>query len=169
MSPAQSTVSREYAIKAAFLYNFGQYVRWPANAFGDPGDPFVIAVLGPDPFGETLNVIASTKRLGGRNVVIQRIDALEPEPEARCHILFIPDGVATPRQLEAMGRFRGAPVLVVGETPGFTGRGGAIELYIRHNKVRFRIDRQAAGEHQLAISSRLLDLEKRWEEESSRD
>ena len=52
--PAVGGVNREYAIKAAYLYNFGRYVTWPDKMFPNDQSPVVIGVLGPDPFGLAL-------------------------------------------------------------------------------------------------------------------
>ena len=57
-------ISREYPLKAAFLYRLGTYIRWPEAAFADGANPnaakspFVIGVLGPDPVGAYLRKIA---------------------------------------------------------------------------------------------------------------
>src|SRR5208283_2536946 len=71
---AQSSglIDREYTIKGAFLYNFGRYVQWPATAFVDDHAPFVIGVLGTDPFGAILDEIASSAKIDGRTVVAKR-------------------------------------------------------------------------------------------------
>ncbi len=42
----------EYQVKAVFLFNFGQFVEWPKDAFDTPQAPFVIGILGDDPFGQ---------------------------------------------------------------------------------------------------------------------
>ncbi len=41
----------EYQVKAVFLFNFSQFMEWPPDAFPTPDTPFVIGVLGADPFG----------------------------------------------------------------------------------------------------------------------
>ncbi len=51
---AQEGTSKEYQIKAAFLYNFVQFVKWPPDAFSSPGAPLYIGVLGDDPFNGAL-------------------------------------------------------------------------------------------------------------------
>ena len=80
-------IDREYTIKRAFLYNFGRYVQWPATAFVDDHAPFVIGVLGTDPFGAVLDEIATSAKIDGRTVVAKRFSTLaEYSP---CHILFI--------------------------------------------------------------------------------
>ena len=47
--------SKEYQIKAAFLFNFAQFVEWPPTAFTNADAPFCIGVLGDDPFGAALD------------------------------------------------------------------------------------------------------------------
>ena len=42
----------EYSVKAAFVHSFGKYVIWPGAAFAAPTAPFVIGILGTDPFGD---------------------------------------------------------------------------------------------------------------------
>ena len=48
-------VSRENQLKAAFLYNFSQFVTWPDDAFSNSSSPIAIGVLGENPFGPVLN------------------------------------------------------------------------------------------------------------------
>ncbi len=57
-------------------------------------------------------------------------------------------------------RFRGRPVLTVGETPGFAQQGGMITFTTIENKLRFRVNLPQAQEASLQISSKLL----RWAE-----
>ena len=53
---AQDTeTSSEYLIKAGFIYNFASLVQWPSASFSQADSPIVIAVLGEDHFGTTLD------------------------------------------------------------------------------------------------------------------
>jgi len=45
----------EYQVKAAYLFNFGQFVEWPPEVWTTPNAPFAICVVGDDPFGRTLD------------------------------------------------------------------------------------------------------------------
>ena len=47
----RAQISREYDVKAAFLYNFITITEWPEEAFTTPESPYVIGVVGYDPFG----------------------------------------------------------------------------------------------------------------------
>jgi hypothetical protein len=46
--------TREYLVKAAFVYNFTQFIQWPDSAFASKDSPFVVATVGPDPFNGAL-------------------------------------------------------------------------------------------------------------------
>ncbi|GEM_PF-3979501 len=63
---------KEYALKAAFLYNFGKFVTWPTGD-GEQDEPFVIAILGEDPFGPFIDQALGGKKIKGREVRIRRV------------------------------------------------------------------------------------------------
>ena len=149
-------INREYAIKAAYLYNFGNYVEWPVEAFPTNDTPLVIGVLGRDPFGEILNEIARTKKVGGRPIVAKRFASLAAYTP--CHILFVPSSTDPEEQAAAIRQAHGSPVLLVGENPGFAEQGGTVDFFIEENKVRFEINADVAKRQQLKISSKLLGL-----------
>jgi hypothetical protein len=54
---ADSASSREYQVKAAFLYNFIMFVDWPQGKMADGNEPFVIGIIGKDPFEEAFDPI----------------------------------------------------------------------------------------------------------------
>ena len=84
---AQSQAAREYEIKAAFLYNFTKFVEWPPEAFPDDSAPIVMAVLGPDPFGSTLDKIVAGKQVDGRPLIVKRLAS--SSELGTCHVLFV--------------------------------------------------------------------------------
>ncbi len=146
----------EYQVKAAFLYNFTQFVTWPAATPGGSGD-FTIGILGPDPFGDALDRAARGKSVGSRKLVVRRfrgLDDLEP-----CEVLFVSSSDPIPVR-SILDKVKGTPMLTVGETSGFTRQGGVIGFYIEGSKVRFEINVDAASRAGLQISSRMLSLAK---------
>src|SRR5882724_9097047 len=59
---------KEYQVKAAFLFHFAQFVAWPDSAFSRPEDPFVIGILGADPFGGYLDEVVRGEKIGARAI-----------------------------------------------------------------------------------------------------
>jgi hypothetical protein len=152
-SPAQMAL-REYDVKAAFLRNFATFAEWPATAFPQPDSPFVIGVLGEDPFGPILDQIMNGEHIGKRPVLVRRCKRLD---DARsCQLLFISASEAA-RLDEILRRLDGLPVLTVGDTPDFAEKGGQIG-FVTTTSVRFNINQQAVRNAGLAISSKILHL-----------
>ena len=143
----------EYQVKAIFLFNFSQFVDWPAAAFADGRSPLVIGVLGSDPFGATLDEIVRGETVNGRPLAVRRYESVE-QIEA-CHILFIER--SQDEQLDAvLAALKGRNVLTVGDFEGFARRGGIIRFVTVGNKIRLRVNLAAAQDAKLTISSKLL-------------
>jgi hypothetical protein len=160
---AQNTSgSSEYLIKAGFIYNFANLVQWPSTSFAQPDSPIVIVILGEDHFGTTLDHALEGKKVNARPFVIKRARSVFElqrtlGPQKDCQILYVSSS-EMPHVSEAIQALKGAPVLTIGETPGFARSGGIINLILEDNKVRFEVNVQAAKEADLNISSRLLAL-----------
>src|SRR5580704_1189802 len=75
----------EYQVKAVFLFNFSQFVSWPAGTFGRSDSPIVIAVLGRDPFGADLDAVVNGEHVGERALVVRRYQDVSEIKD--CHIL----------------------------------------------------------------------------------
>src|SRR4051812_34003402 len=73
-APAQSALEREYQIKAAYVYNFINYIEWPADALPPAGGTLTIGVLGEDPFGPALDPL-NGKQIKGRTLAVKQISS----------------------------------------------------------------------------------------------
>src|ERR1700686_3193148 len=92
---AQTVISREYEIKAVFLFNFAQFVDWPPEAATSPQAPLIIGVLGDDPLGGFLDDTVRGEKLNNRPFVVQRYSRVEDIDG--CQVLFI--GHTSPSEL----------------------------------------------------------------------
>jgi hypothetical protein len=144
---------KEYQIKALFLYNFAQFVEWPANAFPSAETPITIGVLGDDPFGSDLDAIVQGDRSGNRALKVRRFQRVE-EIDG-CHILFISQTESS-RLEQILSVLKGRSILTVGDAEGFSLRGGMIRFVTENKKVRMRINLDAAKRAGLTLSSKLL-------------
>jgi hypothetical protein len=150
---AQTGVTKDYQVKAVFLFNFAQFVEWPASAFADASSPIVIGVLGEDPFGTYLDETVRGEKVDNRPLEVQRYRRVD-EIKA-CHILFISRSEAS--QLEQiLVSLKDRSLLVVGDGDDFARRGGMIRLATIQNKIRLIINVEAAKTASLTISSKLL-------------
>jgi YfiR/HmsC-like len=151
---AWSAGASEYEVKAVYLFNFAKFVEWPQSAFADANTPFVIGVLGRDPFGSYLDETVRGERVNGRQLTIQRYrNAGEIK---HCHVLFISRSESE-RVDQIVSGLRDRRILIVTDADG--GNGGVIIRFVNEgNKIRFKIDVQAAKAARLTISSKLLRL-----------
>jgi hypothetical protein len=143
----------EYRVKAAILYNLARFVTWPSAAFANPGAPFVICVLGTDPFGSQLEDVVRGHQIGERGVVTTRIS----EAKSGCHVLFISNSERR-RLPSIIEQLRGKGSLTVGEADDFTKLGGMVGLSTRGEQVRFDINVAATTAERLQVSARLMSL-----------
>jgi len=152
-APAQAEPSREYEVKAVFLFNFAQFVEWPPGVFPDAGAPLVIGVLGDDPFGPFLDETVRDEKVNGRPLAIRRFRHLEEID--RCQILFVnlTEAAGLEKVFDAL---RDRNVLTVGESDRFATRGGMIRFMTEKNKIRLRINLESVTAGGLKISSKLL-------------
>jgi hypothetical protein len=152
---AETAVSKEYQVKAVFLFNFAQFVTWPPAVFTSPDEPFRIGVLGDDPFDGFLDETVSGEKVDGHPLVVQRYAS--PEDVKDCRILFI-SGSESSQMQSILSGLRDKSVLTVGDTEGFVKNGGIIRFAMESNKIHFRINLEAAKRANLVISSQVLRL-----------
>lgn len=155
---AQESPPSEYRLKAAFLFNFAKFVEWPPEAFAEKTSPFIIGVLGQNPFGNELEQTIRGKTVNDRSLQVKEFHSVTEA--TNCHILFISTSEKQ-RLPEIFKGLRGASVLTVGETDRFTEAGGMINFVAEGNKTRFQINDAAAKGAGLKISSKLLSLASR--------
>ena len=141
-------VPLEYQVKAVYLYNFAQFVEWPA---GSADGPLLICVARPNPFRDLLAATVRGESIGGRRIEVRDIG----DPDGSCDVLFIPRSAPADAYLRST---RSTPTLTVGESEGFLRRGGIINFIREGANIRFEIDEAAARRAGLRISSRLLRL-----------
>jgi len=98
---------REYNVKAVTLYAIGRYVRWPESAFPDEQSPFVIGILGSNPFGNTLQRIANKKTIHGRTILVKEYATIE-DCTSPCHILFVTRSVPPDEEMQLLESLQGA-------------------------------------------------------------
>lgn len=153
--------SREYDLKAVFLFNFVTFVEWPKEV-PPAGTPFVIGILGEDPFGPALDEVLAGEKFRGMPLLARRCRNLV---EARqCQILFISSSEAA-HLTAILKELRGRPVLTVGEMPQFVETGGMV-AFSTGARVQLLVNPAAAQQAGLAISSKLLRVAKVVEGES---
>lgn len=152
---AETAQEREYALKAACIFNFCQFITWPASAFDGPSAPVVVGVLGNDGFSALLDDMVRGESVRGRSIRILR--CRRAEDAADCHLIFVSSSEAW-RQGAVLRTVQNRPIVSVGEHDSFLSSGGMIVLASVQNKVRLRINLPAVRASGVSVSSKLLRL-----------
>lgn len=161
MAAAQPTAVRspepslELEVKAVFLYNFVKYVDWPAAPQGSSAS-IRLCVPANREFLTIVRAAVRDEVVHGRPLAALGLDGLDAVPE--CDILYV--GAAGSADAAAwLHAARGRRILTVGDGPLVDG---LVIAFVRdRNRVRFDINRHAAAQQNLTISSRLLGLARR--------
>jgi hypothetical protein len=152
--------SREYQAKAALLFQTTQFAEWPAGAFDAAESPFLVGVLGDDPFGPLLDQAMKGQTQKGHPLEVRRYKTLE-DLEG-CHLLFV--GHSEKDRLREILARLGDPAmkkwstLTVSEEAAFAEQGGILQIEFQDRKVHLRVNVDAAVRVKVRISSQLLKL-----------
>ena len=152
-SRAQDSRPTEYQIKAACIFHFAEFVRWPPSAFTASNSFMVIGILGENPFHDDLAQMLQNKTVDDHPLMVKEIRSLSEA--TNCHILFISSSEKA-RLPEILKNLKGTSVLTVSEMDHFTESGGMINFVLEKAKIRFEINNEAATSAGLKISSKLM-------------
>lgn len=166
-----TAISREYRIKAAFLYNFIKFIDWPREKMPDNDEPIIIGIVESEHFIKAFDPIKN-KKVKGKKVILRKFDKLGEMDKNKnqsqwmhkiaalkeCHILFFCRFANKKTQNQIIKDLSGFSVLTVGQADGFIESGGNINFIKEGQKVRFEINLKTSKQNELKIKSRFLKL-----------
>ena len=141
----------EYDVKAAYLLNFGKFVRLTKPVAGRSS--FDICTLGHDTMESSLDALADNTRV---NELPVRVTHLQDISAAKsCAIVFI-SATESGHIREDLAILGNADVLTVSDAPDFLEHGGMIQFVLVSNHVRFAVNLEPVGRTHMLLSSELL-------------
>jgi hypothetical protein len=152
---AQLVKGREYEIKAGFLYNFARLVDWPDEAFKNDAEDLRLVVIGHDCFDGALDRLVAGKMVGRHRVVIGYVNSVENSQHAQMVFVSPSEEKQVPAIISAL---KASSSLTVSDVDRFAERGGIIGLIMAGGSVHFVVNRAAANQARLRVSSRILSL-----------
>jgi YfiR/HmsC-like len=158
----QSAPSGEYKVKAIFLFNFTQFAEWPSNPQSGGNNhtaiskkPFIIGIIGKDPYGIYLDETVKGEKVNNRPLVVSRYNSVKEMGD--CKILFVSKS-ETLNLKQILKDLKDKSILTVSDISDFSINGGMIEFFNKEDKIGLRINNEAAVKANLMISSKLLSL-----------
>ncbi len=155
VQPASAQKARIDELKAAFVFQFANYVQWPDESFKDKSAPIIIGIVKNEAMTKTLSAAVRGKIVGDRG--IQVVDIADEKAAETCHILYI-DSADDEKVDNFLALVRSKPILTVSDDDNFTSEGGVIRLFELDSKLRIEINVDEAERSGLTISSKLLSL-----------
>jgi hypothetical protein len=147
-------VSREYRIKAAYLYNLSKFITWPDEEKLSNATPITLCIFGHNPFEHYLDKLRDHP-VRGRPIDIRYLD--EKQTVDDCQLLFISQHNArTPKLLAASPPY--PPILTVSDNQDFLDRGGMVALISLNNNIQLDINLTRAKQAGLTFSANLLEV-----------
>ena len=173
--------SREYQIKAGYLYNFFGFVEWPEQKSLQSVESVTIGIVCLYPHKDYRKIFGrlSQKTINDNPIKVVFFDDLTPvinpsedtesertsiiESMKKCHMLNICGDSYTDIDKTSVifELLNGCGVLTVGESQGFIEKGGNINFISEGNKIRFEVNLDSTKNNNLSIRAKLLKLAKR--------
>lgn len=144
-------------LKAAYIFNFAKFVEWPNSGTAD--DLLMCFMGAPGVFGLLAHDVGGTL-IGQRRVVVRSIEMAEPADS--CSLLYVDASVAT---LSKVTSRASSHALTISDRHDFTRLGGTIEMFADGSRLRFNVNLGNARSAGLRISSQLLQLASKVEQE----
>lgn len=144
----------EYKLKAAYLYNFSKFIRWPKSSFANDNSAFVIGILGDDT-PMAIAALLKSRKIGTHPIEVRRYKT--EENIRKCHLLYL-QNKQKKVWMPIIRRLKDSTVITVGDAKGFADNGGIIQLVTMRNRLRFIINLKAASAAGVDLDSRLLSL-----------
>jgi hypothetical protein len=144
------------ALKAAFLFNFAQFMEWPADAVL-AGTSVALCIVNDDAVADALERAVEGRSVEGHNLTVRRLKAGAALPN--CHLLYL-GGSDLKQSLDVADTIKGVFVLTVSDTARFAETGGMVELFGDNGRMRFAVNVDALQRAGVRMSSRVLGLAK---------
>ncbi len=138
----------EGAVKAAFIYNFINFVKWP-----DKTGRTNICLVGD------YEDVAGYLRAVAKKASVNLISVNKDSSFSDCHILYIGNmSVAETNYL--IGKTVSEPILTVSSSKDFAQRKGVVGFITKSGQIQLEINVNSAKNSGLVIDSELLELAK---------
>ena len=154
LAVAGDELSREYRIKAAYLYNLSKFITWPGEETQGKDAPITLCVYGYNPFEDYLEKLREHP-VKGRSIAIRYLD--ERQPVDNCQLLFVSrHNTTAPKLLAAPPPY--PPILTVSDDQDFLARGGLVSLITVSNSIQLDINLTRAKQAGFSVSANLLEI-----------
>ncbi len=145
---ADSPLSMEDKLKAAYLLNFTKFIEWPATTDMTLPSTIRICVDATPEFLQFLSQLVRDRRVGRLK---SKVEVVSHFASSGCELLYL-QGKHTPNSLQ------GGSAIIVTDSDDILFPDAAIVFYTENRKLRFEINREKINALKVTVSSELLKL-----------
>ena len=157
---AAARAFEEYQLKAVFLYRLSLFITWPDQTFIGPDQPFVIGILGDDPFGEHIDRVVKNEKVVSRPIRVQRYASMKDVSSTPCQMLFISRALGK-QWPHIKKQLQHHSMLTVSDMDQFGQMGGMVTIQTQNKRIKLEINAAETRRAGLVVSSKLLKVARR--------
>jgi hypothetical protein len=161
--PQDNEASRAAKLRAMVILKMAPYFSLEA-APATRATEFRIGVVGDDAVVQSLRSDVAGKKVNELPVVIVGIDpkdAASGKLAAKYDVLYLACSVDEPSRKAIIASHADKPTPLVAEQTGFAQSGGAVQLFVKDNTVRFEINAEALKKQGVRASPQFLKLSRK--------
>jgi len=147
-------LDHELWLKAAYLYNFTRFVKWPVTSTNSV-DNLTFCVVENYYFTVILIKTVSTRTIVDKNIRVKNVS--ENDSLSDCDLLYI-DQETPSLNSYYLKKIAGITSLTVGNADSFIELGGVVRFHMIMNRLKFEINDLRAVDAGLIIDTQLLKL-----------
>ena len=144
--------SLEYNVKAAFIFHFINFTRWPDHQ--NNKETRNICIYGDDSFEARLQILANANL---QNKPVEIFPDIGLENSAECHIIFV-DSSKKEHLTEIISYLHNKPILTVSDIDSFALNKGMIGFRIKSGKVKLEVNLESVRKSGIRLSSNLIEV-----------
>jgi hypothetical protein len=152
--PAAAQLVSLPGIKAAYLFNFAQFVEWPVDAV-PAGAPLAVCIVNDAAVATALEQTIKGRTVDGHPLAVIRLAPGATMPT--CHVIYL-TGPDKKYSGNLIGALNGRLVLTVSDAPRFARTGGMVELFLEGGRMKIAVNVDALQRGGVKLSSRVLQL-----------
>ena len=152
---AEDSLSKEDKLKAAYIWNFIDFINWPDLGLDKLPSEIRICIDGSNDFVEFFRQLVGNRRVGKLQ---HSVEVLQLKEARKCELIYVREANKTTALKLVGAKSLDEDTVIVADTSSIYFPGAAIMFYQENKKLRFEVDLERINTLNVDISSELLKL-----------
>jgi hypothetical protein len=152
---AEDSLSKEDKLKAAYIWNFIDFINWRDLGSDKLPSEIRICIDGSNDFVEFFRQLVGNRRVGKLQ---HSVEVLQLKAARKCELIYVRDAKKTTALKLVGAQSLDDNTVIVADTSSIYFPGASIMFYQENKKLRFEVDLKRISALNVDISSELLKL-----------